>query len=145
MAKHWVGQKLLSGFSIRCYGKTRVNFLTNSIQSSLYLFSSCIPEISEYVKKAPKILGVYVCNGVNFWVQRSIKRLFPSGTFEGYGGSGTILCCVGQSDALQNVRHPYLRPLNIRGSTHHPPSIVTEKTTSSNFQKHPNGESHCRH
>ena len=31
LPKYWVGQKVRLGFSVRCYGETRMNFLTKPI------------------------------------------------------------------------------------------------------------------
>lgn len=31
---YWVGQKFIRRFSIRCYGKTHLNFLANPIEST---------------------------------------------------------------------------------------------------------------
>lgn len=33
--KYWVGQEVLSCFSVRCYGKAQMNFLANPIVPSV--------------------------------------------------------------------------------------------------------------
>lgn len=115
-------------------------FKHSKVQPSLYLFCSCIPKISEYAKMAPKILGIYMFNGVKLWFQRIIKRLLTIGTFEGCGGSGTVLCSVGLSYALQDVKHkhPHLLPVNVRGSTP-PPHHCDRQNYSFKFPETTNG------
>ena len=39
-AKCWAGQKVCAGFSVRCYGKTQINFLANS---TLQCFNESFP------------------------------------------------------------------------------------------------------
>ena len=36
MLKYWVGQKVCSGFPVRCYGKTWMNFLPNPIDCLIH-------------------------------------------------------------------------------------------------------------
>lgn len=60
---------------------------------------------------------------VKFWAQGGIKCHFTDGTSEGGGGSGTALSCVGEPYVLQDVKHLYLLPLNVRGGTLTPSSL----------------------
>ena len=45
MCVYWVGQNVCSAFSVRCYGKTWMNFFANSIISILHHPTELLPNI----------------------------------------------------------------------------------------------------